>query len=212
MIDSLSSLTLENSTLDANQAEIANGSGGGLYNQGKLTLVNGSFFKNSAGAGGGLLNERGGTIAITNGSFLENSASRTAGGIFSWTAGVTTQNTILSSSTRGGNCGGSPFADGSTANFSTDNSCTPGYQQVSPEELRLKFQGAVLVLPPGSIAIDKGSSAACPAVDQGLSPRSIDGNGDGIASCDAGANEYLPIQTHLYMPLVANQAGFSTPE
>ncbi len=45
---------------------------------------------------------------------------------------------------------------------------------------------------PGSPAIDAGVAADCPTTDQRGRPRPIDGNGDGEATCDAGAYEFNP--------------------
>ncbi|HKE48826.1 MAG TPA: right-handed parallel beta-helix repeat-containing protein [Rhodanobacteraceae bacterium] len=42
---------------------------------------------------------------------------------------------------------------------------------------------------PGTAAIDRGRAAACPPADQRALPRPADGDGDGIATCDAGAVE-----------------------
>ncbi len=42
---------------------------------------------------------------------------------------------------------------------------------------------------PGATAIDRGQDGGCPARDQRGLPRPIDGDGDGTATCDAGAVE-----------------------
>jgi hypothetical protein len=52
----------------------------------------------------------------------------------------------------------------------------------------------------GSLAIDSGSLAVCPATDQRGVTRPLDGNGDGIARCDMGAYEYVPYYS--YLPLI----------
>jgi hypothetical protein len=41
----------------------------------------------------------------------------------------------------------------------------------------------------GSPAIDSGNNVPCPATDQRGTGRPVDGNGDGVAVCDAGAYE-----------------------
>lgn len=46
-----------------------------------------------------------------------------------------------------------------------------------------------VALRPGSIAIDSGENR-CPFWDQNGNPSPIDGDGDGIANCDIGAEEY----------------------
>jgi hypothetical protein len=43
-----------------------------------------------------------------------------------------------------------------------------------------------------SRAIDAGDPAVCPATDQRLLARPIDGNGDGVRGCDIGAVEFYP--------------------
>jgi len=42
---------------------------------------------------------------------------------------------------------------------------------------------------PGSAAIDRGTDQGCPATDQRGASRPVDGDGDGVARCDAGALE-----------------------
>jgi hypothetical protein len=53
--------------------------------------------------------------------------------------------------------------------------------------------GRYLRLRPDSLAVDAGSTAACPATDQQGLARPIDGTGAGIRACDIGATEYYPV-------------------
>lgn len=46
-------------------------------------------------------------------------------------------------------------------------------------------------LAPGSPAIDTGTTSFAPSADKNTLPRSLDGNGDGVAAPDVGAFEYL---------------------
>jgi len=85
------------------------GSGGGISNYGTLTVTNGTFAGNSAGAdfGGGGIFSDGGTLTVTNSTFSGNSAGyygavEGGGGIFS-TGGTVT----ITNSTFAGNSGGS---------------------------------------------------------------------------------------------------------
>ncbi len=51
------------------------GSGGGLLNNGTVTITNSTFSENSAPKGGGLYNNDSGTVNITNSTFHDNSGS-----------------------------------------------------------------------------------------------------------------------------------------
>ena len=74
-------------TVNLNRLTIANGllprygSGGGIINRGTLTVGNSTFFRNSAGfgGGGGIANE-GGTVAVSHSTFSGNSAIYGRGG------------------------------------------------------------------------------------------------------------------------------------
>jgi CSLREA domain-containing protein len=96
-------LTITNSTFSGNSASNSN-SGGGIVNEGTLTITNSTFSGNSAiSYGGGIVNE--GTLTITNSTFSGNSAGISGGGIRNFGT-VTLLNTIVANSTSGGNCGG----------------------------------------------------------------------------------------------------------
>jgi CSLREA domain-containing protein len=84
MVDAIASLTLNNLTI-AN-GNVAEDSGGGIYNSGTLTITNSAFSGNSAngwgGSGGGICNT--GTLTITNSAFTGNSTGwgGSGGGIY----------------------------------------------------------------------------------------------------------------------------------
>jgi hypothetical protein len=115
----------------------ASGGGGGIANNGALTVTNSTFSGNSADEGGGINNTSGSTLEVTNSTFsgnsavfggginnfgtLEvnnstfsgNSASDQGGGIRHAPPGTATlKNTILANSPSGGNCFGTvPITD-----------------------------------------------------------------------------------------------------
>jgi PKD repeat protein len=93
-------LTLINSTLSGNSAGV---SGGGVYSTGSLTVTNGTFSGNTAleGDGGGLL-INGGTAAVTNTTVTANTALN-GGGLSSVVSGVASiNNSILAGNTASG--------------------------------------------------------------------------------------------------------------
>jgi LPXTG-site transpeptidase (sortase) family protein len=72
-------LTVTNSTFSGNSANL---SGGGIINTGTLTVTNSTFSNNSATSfdGGGIFNL--GTLTVTNSTFSANSANSLGGGIY----------------------------------------------------------------------------------------------------------------------------------
>jgi hypothetical protein len=74
-------LTVDNSTLTANTAS---GGGGGIYNQGTLTVDNSTLTANTAtgtfSGGGGIFNDEG-TLTVENSTLTANTASFAGGGI-----------------------------------------------------------------------------------------------------------------------------------
>jgi len=157
-------LLLVNSTLASNQAT---GVGGGIYNAGLLTVTNSTLSGNGAGGGGGG---------------------------FSNAGTATLANTIVAQSTMGGNCAGRAPTRSSSHNLTTDGTCSGGFTRVTAAQLALgglTGSPAYFPLNPGSVAIDTGNNATCPAADQRGVPRPRDGNGDGVAICDVGSYEVM---------------------
>jgi len=114
-VENIGSLIITNCTFFLNSA----GSGGGITNYDMLTVTNSTFSGNSATPwGGGIYNE--GSLTITNSTFSGNSAV-SGGGIYKRTAygTLTLLNTIVASSTSGGNCGGTIINDGNNIDDGT---------------------------------------------------------------------------------------------
>jgi hypothetical protein len=190
--------TVSRSTFIINKAN----NGGGIENAGgALSVTNSTFTGNSAvNKGGGIDNNSNSTLNVTNSTFRDNSAT-TGGGIATISSGSIAKN-ILMAGNYGWNCNGQ-FVAGSTNNLATDNKCSPGFTQVSLEQLAL--QGLIgnpgyFSLWPGSAAIDAGTNDGCPALDEPGHLRPQDGDGNGVAVCDVGAFEAWPLT--LYLPLV----------
>lgn len=168
--------------------------GGGIKNESATaTLTNCTFFNNYAGSrGGGIDNGRQpnypkSTVNVTNCTFFNN----VGGGIGNPASTTTARNTIVVNSLER-NCWGD-FAEGSSNNLNTDDSCSPGFTQVTAAQLALGApiaNPAYFPLAPWSVAIDAGTNAGCPAVDQRGVARPLDGDGDGLAACDVGSYEY----------------------
>ncbi len=93
-------LTLINSTVSGNTAT---NTGGGIYNNGTVTLTNSTISGNSAGTdGGGILNS-GGIVTLTNSTVSGNTADSSGGGI-NTSRGIDNNGTVtLTNSTVSGN-------------------------------------------------------------------------------------------------------------
>ena len=177
--------SLTNVTFSANYAEVG---GGGMYNEelSDPTLTNVTFFGNSAEvAGGGIYNNAldetsGSNPELTNTILWANSPDQ----IFNQ-AGSTT--TVTYSVIQG-------------------DSIYPGEGNINADPLLqpLADNGGFTLthaLGASSSAIDAGNPdpATCPSTDQRGFPRSVDGNGDGVATCDIGAFEYYH---QVFLPLI----------
>jgi hypothetical protein len=111
-------VTISNSTFANNSATGKFGEGGGLYNDGTVTISNSTFANNSApnGYGGGIENYNG-TLSITNSTIANNSASGgDGGGIYNAFSTVSISNSTIANNSASG--GGGLYDNGGTTNIS----------------------------------------------------------------------------------------------
>jgi hypothetical protein len=181
----LGTVALTGSTLSSNSASY----GGGIYNDGALTVTDSSLTSNSAysayGDGGGIYNDFQGTLTLTDSTVSANSADVGGGIDNSSGATLVLQNTIVagnrSSPNRGPDVNGSVqsssynlvgIADGTLSGISDgtqgNHVGTPG----SPIDPRLAplgdYGGPTQTMPPlaGSPALDAGDPAQSGTPDQ----------------------------------------------
>ena len=185
-------------TLSRNAAGFA---GGGLFNtEGDATLTNATLSSNAADEMGGGIYNSPGTIKLTSVTLSGNVAPY-AGGIFNELGGVELWNTLLARGAGGENCVG---VNASEPNLADDPTCRIGAGRDDVQLLLgpLADNGGPTLthLPqPGSPAIDGGTNANCPAVDQ----RGLARTGPGAGGrCDVGAVEYQAPVPQLYLPVV----------
>jgi len=207
------SATVSSSTFDANSAD-SDGSGGGLsnYASGGFVLSNSTLYNNHADhEGGGIWND--GTITVTNCTLSANGATSSGGALYQEAGTFTLKNTIIANSTAGGNCGvnvspspvitdggnnlqfGGGVADSCGATITTPASDPLGGNTPAdnggPTE--------TIALPSTSAAIDAGDDSVCAAAPvNNLDQRGITRlQGD---HCDIGAYELVsaptPTPTH----------------
>jgi hypothetical protein len=192
-------LTVVRSTFSQNGAT----DGGAILNNGgTLSVINSTFFNNSADGSGGI--DSVGTLAVTNSTFLGNMTLSDGAAIGANSA--TIKNTILAGSTfrfgggPAGNCAGTIIDNG--YNISDDASCgfsaTGSLNNTNPmlDVGGLENNGGpteTISLLPGSPAIDAIPLAAC--TDQESRPINTDQRGAlrpdvGEDRCDVGAYEF----------------------
>jgi CSLREA domain-containing protein len=181
----------------------APGSGGGMLVRGRVT--NSTISGNTVvrGSGGGISNND--QLILTNVTLVDNSVTTPVfddggGGIlqFGSTASTTLRNAIIANNVPS-NCNsplnpiiseGNNLASDDTCNL-TDPADLPG---TNPLLDPLDDNGGPTkthALQSGSPALDAGDNAVCPATDQRGFRRPVDGEFNGIRTCDIGAFESL---------------------
>lgn len=133
-------------------------SGGGIYNDSMLTVINTTFSGNNATEGGGIYNAGSGTLTVINSTFSNNTA--TQGGNIYNAGTLTLYNSILANST-GGDCVGSGNIQHTLI---TDGSCdvTSGVGNKTGDPNLGAFTNGYYPLNVGSPAIDAGNNTLLP--------------------------------------------------
>ncbi|GIW09495.1 MAG: hypothetical protein KatS3mg061_0552 [Dehalococcoidia bacterium] len=203
--------SIRNSTITENRTE----SGGGIYNDSlsTLTIINSTISGNSVSFdGGGIYNGR--RMVNASFVTIANNSSLYGGGIYTWlNATFNIKNSIVANNTGGGapNCAGPGTLNASGVNFATDSSCS-GFAQVTSAQLNLgplANNGGLTpthALGRGSVAID----AASDCTDLGNNPVTTDQRGVARPQgpkCDAVAFEREAGGYRLYLPLGCGGKG-----
>ena len=175
-------LTLTNVTISGNAASVAPG-GGGIYNSGTMTVTNTTISGNSApNSSGGIFNTHG-PVTFTNVTFANNGTGINPGGN---AANITLQNTIIADSCTSAVTSAGYNLDGGTT---CDLKQTDDLSGVNPllGLLQINAPGntATHALRSGSPAIDRIPATDCPATDQRGVARPVPHGG----LCDIGAYE-----------------------
>lgn len=185
---------IRNSTFYANNAH-----GGGAIHRATIVIPYGLLIENSTisgnvgSYGSTLISSGEGTLTIRSSTLVNNVAASGASLHFEQ---VRPTDLIVESSILEGTCAWAGFAPPTSLGgnlFSPNNFCNfehPTDQTVEDfglGPLEASDNGFSHPLLPGSPAIDAGAS--CPPHDQRGAHRPQDGDGDGVALCDAGATE-----------------------
>jgi CSLREA domain-containing protein len=220
-------LILNNSLLDDNRAA---GGGGGLDNNpddqvnGYASVTNTTITRNTATSGAGILSI--GNLALINTTIADNSG---AGLRINRGDKITVRSTIFARHSTTGNCvvdpqfSGSFVSQGYNLVDSTSVSGTGltacnfnGTGDIKNQPASLSVNIALHGSSPTmtysfvnneSLAIDAIPLSAginfCPASDQRLYPRWVDGNEDGTVGCDIGAYEFGGVLSYIYLPMIS---------
>jgi hypothetical protein len=179
---------------------------GGIENSGTLTLYNTTVSGNQ-GATGGIRST--GSATLLNTTVANNHANGSGGGLNGGEGNFTLRNTILWGNTArvtGQDCGYAITSHGynllgDLEDCTVIGDITTNLVGLDARLLSLEFNGATTLshaLRSDSPAIDAGT-CDLPA-DQRGAQRPQDGDMDGMATCDIGAYEFMPLR--LFMPFV----------
>jgi len=211
----------------------ANNQGVGIYNQGSSpTLANCTFSGNSADNGGGMLNRDGSSPTLTNCTFFGNSADYYGGGIYNQSSSPALTNCTFWDNSAGPDGGGGLYNTISSSPVLTNcilwgdspqeikNSDAGSIAVVAYSDVQGDYDGEGNIdadprfVDPGngdlhltacSPCLDTGDNSApdLPAFDFEGDDRTIDGNGDGIATVDMGVDEVAGgVCLRIYLPVV----------
>ncbi|MFN7151120.1 MAG: hypothetical protein ACK4V6_16785, partial [Microthrixaceae bacterium] len=161
-----------------------------------LDVRNSTVARNSSPtAGGAMVVADGATMTLRHVSVVDNSPA----GV--WSEGQLSLQRVLMARNGSQNCGGLAVSAGDF-NVFDDSSCAPTGSDLTDQDLfdevSNRLDGDISENDPWSYELDRGHPAidwvtdkGCgdPSDDQTGAPRPVDGDGDGVIGCDAGARE-----------------------
>lgn len=180
-----SSPTIINCIFSGNTADYH---GGGIYNKwSSPSVTNCLFKKNVAGSGGGgIRNDSGSNPPVTNSTFWANEAAGDAGGISNYESSPTVINCILWGNTP------AEITLGTAVTYSNVQGSYTGIGNINKDPLFVNPVAGDFHLQQGSPCIDSGNNSASslPVYDFEGDDRIVDGDKDGTATVDMGADEF----------------------
>lgn len=186
-------LHVANTAINDSSASAQGWGGGGMTNAAgaTATLENVTVARNeSVDHGGGIENQ--GTMSITNATVTDNRAPAFRGGGI-WANNITNvTNSIVAQNSFGADCSTANSAIRSLGhNLEGDGTCVFPQPSDVKGPTGFEFGAAPLfyALEAGSQAVDAGDPQNCPAQDVRGVARPQDGNGDGTVACDIGSFE-----------------------
>jgi hypothetical protein len=181
-------------TLVTSSAIVSNKStvnGGGVLNQGTLTVINSTLANNSASQGGAVYNQAGATASFVNTTVADNAASVQGGGVFNDTATVSLGNTIIARNV----AGTAPVASDAFGFFGS-----LGHNLIGTTAGGSGFIASDITNVPNAnvglaatIAVNQGPTptlallAGSPAIDAGSNALAVDDDGAALAFDQRGA-------------------------
>jgi hypothetical protein len=183
------------------------GGGISLFNDSDALITNNVIVGNQGAQGGGIYwtvpyGARG--PQIVNNTIADNQANN---GFAVYGGGFDAQASLINNILTGAGSGAVVWCDGSydptapTTQFNDvrnsgsgaayGGKCSAGQGDISADPLFLDAANGNYHLRGGSAAIDQGTNAGAPTVDIDGDQRPFDGNGDGIAVTDIGADEFI---------------------